>query len=79
MRLFSLILSAVCLLGCAATAAQSPALPEPDTRVPIQAETQTAKDDTESGTTAVSLLPSADGKVAEESKIASGEETPKPA
>ncbi len=79
MRLFSLILSAVCLLGCAATAAQSPALPEPDTRVPIQAETQTAKDDTESGTTAVSRLPSADGKVAEESKITSGEETPKPA
>lgn len=77
MRLFSLILSAVCLLGCAATAAQSPALPEPDTRVSIQAETQTAKDDTESGITTASLLPSADGKDAEESKIISVEETPK--
>ena len=78
MRLFSLILSAVCLLGYAATAAQSPALPEPDTRVPIQAETQTAKDDTESGTTTVSLLPAADGKAAEKSKITGVEETPKP-
>lgn len=77
MRLFSLILSAVCLLGCAATAAQSPALPEPDTRVSMQAETQTAKDDTESGTTTVSLLPSADGKVAEETPPApTGEEQP---
>ena len=78
MRLFSLILSAVCLLGCAATAARNPVLPEPDARISAQTEIQTAQDNTESGIATVPLLPSVDGKVAEESKITGVEETPKP-